>query len=373
MASNGILLTGATGFLGGELLPRLLAARPEATIYCLIRGRAGIELEARRRAVLDWGRVPAEDARRVLAVAGDVEHPGLGLGQLRAELAGAVDEIYHTAASTRFDLDLDEARRVNRDGLWHLVSFAREARVRGGLRRFHHVSTAYSVGSGADERGRPLFRNTYEQSKWEAEQLLDEVRGEIDVTCYRPSIIVGDSRDGRTPHFRVLYDPIKWVYFGGLEVMPCRPETRLDVVPVDYVSDAIVEIGGRHDSAGRTYRVTGGQRCAIAIDALAELVMRHLREWQLEVGEPLTPHPRLVSPDRLDELPPEEREQVEKMLDMAAGVVKGHLPYMLEEQVFEHSETTQALAGTGIECPPLATYARSLMRYACDRRFGTRR
>lgn len=365
-----MLLTGATGFVGGELLPRLLAARPDAHVVCLMRARKG-SVEERRRQVLEWAGVSPEDSERVVAVEGSLVDDDLGLGEGREKLAQDVDEIFHSAASTRFDLPLEDAREVNCRGLARLLAFAREAHERGGLRRLHHVSTAYAEGRAGradDDGGR--FRNHYEQSKWEGEQLLHD--SELPTTCYRPSIIVGDSQTGRTRHFRVLYDPIKWVYLGGIKALPCRPEVRLDVVPVDYVCDALMAIAAREDSVGQTYRLTAGERASISIEEFAKLTVLHGNEWQAEVGEELTPMPALISPEQLEHATGDERKGLEAVFAAADQVAKDHLPYMLEEQLFPSPETDAALAGTDIFCPPLREYMRTVVRYGSINGYGAR-
>ena len=102
--TRGILLTGATGFIGGDLLGRLLARDPEATVYCLTRARDAGQLEARCRTLLAWVGIGEPDRDRVVAVVGDVVHEDLGLGDAYERLAGQVDEIYHVAATTKFEV-----------------------------------------------------------------------------------------------------------------------------------------------------------------------------------------------------------------------------------------------------------------------------
>src|SRR5207249_2624688 len=132
--------------------------------------------------------------------------------------AGNVSEIYHSAACTRFDQKLEQARRINLKGTENVLNFARRARQSGNFMRLHHVSTAYIAGNRTGvikeddlDYGQDFF-NTYEQSKYETELMLERARAEVPITIYRPSIIVGDSRTGRTLHFFVLYEPMKWVY-----------------------------------------------------------------------------------------------------------------------------------------------------------------
>ncbi|HTO68569.1 MAG TPA: SDR family oxidoreductase [Myxococcota bacterium] len=366
-ADGAILLTGATGFVGGELLPRLLAAAPGRTVYCLVRARDAAHLERRAVALLADAEVPAPEAARVRVLAGDVRSPDLGLGgAARAGLAGAVRAVVHAAASTRFDLELDEARRSNVAGTRNALAFARDAGA-----HFHHVSTAFVVGDRSGVLGSaeplgppPAFHNSYEESKWEAEQLVREAARELRTTVYRPSIIVGDSQTGRTRHFRVLYDPFKWVIYGKTSLLPCRPDVRVDVVPVDFVCDAIVALGARTDAAGATWLLSAGPTGALSIAEILARAEPIVNGWLAAHGQPAVPVPRIVSPDQAA---PEQAD----LFALGAAVMRTHVPYMMSELLFDARDTERALAGTGVACPPLGAYLPALLEYALERRFGT--
>lgn len=364
--NSAILITGATGFVGSELIPRLLAARPGATLHCLTRARDAAELARRREGVLAHLGLGGDEAARVVAVTGDVVEPDLGLGHDYDALAARCSEIYHAAATTRFDLPLEEARRINCDGTRHVLAFARAAQESGALRRLNHVSTAY-VARG-DTGG--SFYNTYEQTKWESEREVRRAAQELPLTCYRPSIVVGDSRTGRTLHFRVIYEPMKWVVFGRTNLLPCRPEVRLDVVPVDYVCDAIVALAGLPEARGGTYRLTAGPERALAIADLIDISLEVGNAYVAEMeGQPPIPAPEIVSPERIAQSSGEERERLEKLFEIGTQVTRAFAPYMLEEELFDDAETRAALSGLGIACPPLRDYLPRLIRYAGDRRF----
>jgi thioester reductase-like protein len=155
-----VLMTGATGFVGMELLRRFIE-RGDRRIHALVRA-ADDEAAAER--------LPAH--ARLSAVAGDIEQPGLGLSEENRErLAQDVTTVVHCAASVSFDLSLEESRRVNVDGTRNVVDFAQRCRR---LERLTYVSTAYVAG---EPRGLfredqldvgQRFRNTYERSKFEA-------------------------------------------------------------------------------------------------------------------------------------------------------------------------------------------------------------
>jgi nucleoside-diphosphate-sugar epimerase len=348
-----ILLTGATGLVGAELLPRLLAAAPAARVHCLVRARDRAQLGRRASELAAGAGLSADAAARVRVHAGDMRAPELGLEPgARAALAREVRAVVHAAASTRFDLELAEAREINVAGTRHALDFARAAGA-----RFHHVSTAYVVG---DRRGG--FHNAYEASKAESEELVRAASRDLHTAVYRPSIIVGDSRTGRTPHFRVLYDPFKWVIYGKTGLLPCRPEVRIDVVPVDYVCDALVALGARGAESGATFSLSAGPARSLSIGEILERSEPIVNGWLAARGLPTVAVPRIVSPD---EATPDQAA----LFAAGAAVMRTHLPYMLDELLFDDGETAAALAGA-VRCPPLAEYLAAILGYALERRFG---
>src|SRR3954454_17213013 len=151
MADSPIFLTGATGFLGMELLARYLE-RSDRTVYALVR--ADTDERAQDRLDETVSRMlpnPAAHAGRAIAVRGDVMRPGLGMApRRRAELAETVGEIVHGAASVSFALPLPDSRAINVCGTENVLAFAQRVK---DLDRLGYISTAYVAG---DHRG--VFR-----------------------------------------------------------------------------------------------------------------------------------------------------------------------------------------------------------------------
>ncbi|MCA1689501.1 MAG: SDR family oxidoreductase, partial [Actinobacteria bacterium] len=237
-----VLLTGATGFLGMEVLVRLLE-QPDTEIVALVRARDRAEASRRIDTVLAqlYELPPATAAERILALPGDVSLPGLGLDpDDRRAVVGRTTEIVHCAASISFALPLEQARSINTEGTRSLLSLAGEI---PGLRRVVHVSTAYVGGRHAGTFGEDdldvgqEFRNSYEQSKFEAE--IEVMASDLPLVIARPSIVVGDRLSGWTPTFNVIYWPLRAFARGMLEEVPADPDGVVDVVPVDYVADAL--------------------------------------------------------------------------------------------------------------------------------------
>jgi thioester reductase-like protein len=261
-----VLMTGATGFVGMELLRRFIE-RGDRRIHALVRA-AGDEAAAER--------LPAH--ARLSAVAGDIEQPGLGLSEEKRErIAQDVTTVVHCAASVSFDLSLEESRRVNVDGTRNVVDFAQRCRR---LERLTYVSTAYVAG---EPRGLfredqldvgQRFRNTYERSKFEAERMIRSEAAGLPLQILRPSIVVGDSRTGRTSSFNVLYGPLKALARGRIPAIPARRSSPVDIVPVDYVADRAYELVT--DGPDGTFHLVAG-RNATTVGRLLELASGHLR------------------------------------------------------------------------------------------------
>src|SRR5215210_5053922 len=272
-----VLLTGATGFVGREVLSRFLA-RGDRDVYALVRAdddRAAAE------------RLPGHD--RLTAVAGDIERSGLGLSEPTAErLHRDVSTVVHCAASVSFELPLDESRRVNVEGTRRMAAFARECER---LERFTYVSTAYVAGEpGGLFREDELavgqsFRNPYERSKFEAELAVRSEGADLPVQILRPSIVVGDSGTGRTSSFNVLYGPLKAFARGAVPAIPARRDAPVDIVPVDYVADRVHDLATRGPNG--TFHLVAG-RNATTVGRLLEMSSEALGR-----AEPTVLSPRL--------------------------------------------------------------------------------
>jgi thioester reductase-like protein len=346
-AGGPVVLTGATGFLGTELLVRLLE-RTDRDVVALVRAPDDDAAAARVDGALAASLGPeAGGARpRVRAVAADLERPGLGLGAAaRDRLAGEASLVVHCAASIAFDLPLEEARRVNVEGTREVLDLAREAAGRGALERVVHVSTAYVAGEREgrlreDERDvGQRHRNTYEQTKLEAEQLV--ANSGLPTSVLRPSIVVGDSRTGWTPAFNVIYWPLRAFARGMLKVVPADPDGRVDIVPVDRVADALLELVRGRGRGGWFHAVAGDDA-----PTCRQLAGMAARAFGREA-------PRFVQPGEDPEA------------DRNAGVFA---PYFRMRSVFDPGRG-RALAAAP---PPFADYFERLMAYARDARWGKR-
>jgi thioester reductase-like protein len=343
-----VFLTGATGFLGMEVLARLLE-QGERDIVALVRAKDTAAAEERLDGVLAklW-RDPSPYRARVRAIAGDVTAPGLGIRPVeRTGLAEEIGAVLHCAASIAFDLPLEEARAINVEGTREVIGFAREAKALGRLERFVHVSTAYVSGDhDGTFRERQLqagqrFRNTYEQTKLEAEEII-AAADDLSPAVARPSIVMGESDSGWTPAFNVLYWPLRAFSRGLFDTVPALPEGRVDVVPVDYVADAILHLLDRSEVG--VFNLTAG-RDAPTVNELIELGSKRF-ERSIELVEPGEP------------------------TALADGEV--YVPYFDMRVVFDDTRARALLEPAGIRPAKLRDCFGALIDYAEAARWGKR-
>ena len=342
-----VLLTGATGFVGQELLARLLQ-RDDRRVHALVRA------EDDRGAA---ARVPEHE--RLSAWAADIERPGLGLSARDVDaLSERVSTVIHCAASVSFSLGLDESRRVNVEGTGRMADLAERCAARGGLERFSYVSTAYVAGAhrGAFEEDSldvgQDFRNPYEQSKFEAERLLRERAAGLPLQVLRPSIVVGDSRTGWTSSFNVLYPPLHAFARGAIPALPARRRSPVDVVPVDYVADSVERLA-RCGPDGTFHLVAG--RNATTVGRLMELAARRFDRSAPPVFPPRL-YRRVVHPMLLPRLGRARREALKRM--------EVYFPYFSMRVRFADRRHPPA--------PPVEGYFDRLLDFAERARWGRR-
>ncbi len=374
-------ITGTTGFIGSEILRRILERDPGRRVYALVRAADDRAAAWRGREVLfrlfmdDVGATEAA-SRRVRWIRGDLPSPGLGLPAAASEaLAAECDEFIHAAAVTEYDVPLAEAAAVNVTGTLGVVELAAQAGRRGRAPRVVHVSTAYVAGRRQgvvrpDDLPGPRgpFNNTYEETKAQAERLLRERMGELPITIVRPSIVVGDSRTGRTFNFNVVYFPIKLLDRGLLAYLPGRRSGTLDIVPVDYVCDALLALGRDPAGIGRTYHVTADED-AMRVGEFSARVVGWFNESRRERGRPPLRSPRLVRPWVWMAAHFLMRRRLKGRTKFLLEAFNTYRPYIMSNKRFDASETRRALAGR-VPYPPIESYLRRVAEYAATREWG---
>ena len=356
----GHFVTGATGFIGRNLVERLL--RREGTIYVLVRAGSRGRLEELRTG---WG----ADGARVVPIAGDLTQPGLGVSEEDLlTMRGEIDHFFHLAAIYDLTADAEAQEIANVEGTRHAIELA-EA-LQAGC--FHQVSSIAAAGlyrgvwteDMFDEAER-LDNNPYFRTKHESERLVrDECQRPWRV--YRPGIVVGDSRTGEIDKIDGPY-----YFFKALQrarrVLPSWLPTigveggEINIVPVDYVAAAIDHIAHQPDLDGRAFHLTDpNPRTAgevINLFAKAADAPQMTVRLDTDITEPAVGAVR----GALRWLPP--AKGMLKLTLERLGLPPEVLTYVDYPTTFDSSGAQAALAGSGIEAPPLESYAARVWDY----------
>lgn len=236
-----IFLTGGTGFLGTELLARLIHIEG-VRIYVLIRAESEEEAYHRMKAAWYHDReLYHAIGECIIPITGDFSKEGLMLDEdHRVMLAHDVTLVIHAGAEIGFQKDKKELITTNYIGTKNMLSFAHTIQ---NLRRFVHISTAYVAGrtSGVIMENEPAgkaFSSIYEKSKAKAEMLVRN--SSLPHTICRPGMIVGDSATGWVRSFNTIYYVLKLLLSGDMRVIPVHKDTPVNIVPCDYVADSVI-------------------------------------------------------------------------------------------------------------------------------------
>jgi thioester reductase-like protein len=254
-----IFFTGFPGFLGVELLPRVLRRSPEDRAVCLVQSKfAGL---ARQR-VDEIEHHHPDLAGRIRLVEGDITIAGLGLDDPGAA-AAPVTEIWHLAAVYDLGVPREIGMRINVDGTRHILDFAERA---AGLNRLQYVSTCYVSGrytgpyAETDLDVGQSFNNFYEETKFLAEvDVQRRQAGGLPTTVYRPAVVVGDSTTGATQKYDGPYFALQWLLRQRrIALMPVIGDPtayRINLVPRDFVVDAVAHLSALDRSKGKVYQL----------------------------------------------------------------------------------------------------------------------
>jgi len=373
-----LFLTGATGLLGSYLVRDLLRAGTQLAV--LVRSTKMASARHRVETLLArWEKQAGHSLPRPVVFDGDLSRPDLGLTESDiAWISDNCDAVMHNAASLTFHAENrdDEPWRSNLYGTQHVLEMCRQT----GIRRFHHVSTAYVCGLRRDR----IFEdeldvgqthgNDYEISKFEAEKLVRGAEFLDAPTIYRPSIIFGDSRTGYTTTFHGFYVPLKLVstlikktagmfsdretVVAGIRMAGERLRQVLNLsgsesknyVPVDWVSAVMAHIYTQPEHHGETYHLTPRGRASVAMtqDVMEEAFLKYSEQASDAAATDV------------------DWSSFEQQFLEGMGVYRS---YWRDDPEFDQSNTSRV--APHLPCPEIdATVIMRMCRFALDTNFG---
>ncbi|HEY1102178.1 MAG TPA: SDR family oxidoreductase [Burkholderiaceae bacterium] len=353
-------VTGATGFIGKRLVKKLLE-RKGSVVYFLIRKESADKVAGLREY---WG----ASAARVVPVHGDLTARKLGVAADDVKkLKGQIDHFYHLAAV--YDLGADEETQVavNIDGTRNTVEFAKA--IDAG--HFHHVSSIAAAGlyegvfredmfSEAENYDHPYFMTKHESEKI----VRQEYKGKW--TVFRPAMVVGDSQSGEMDKIDGPYYFFKLIQRMRQLLPPWMPAVgleggRINIVPVDFVVDALDVISHKTDIAKKCYHLVDpvGYRVGDVLDIFSKAA--HAPKMNLFINAALLGFiPKSVKKG-LMAVAPVRRIRNAIMKDL--GLPEDMLNFVNYPTRFDCRETLAALKGSGVACPNLKDYAWRLWDY----------
>jgi nucleoside-diphosphate-sugar epimerase len=241
---------------------------------------------------------------------------------------------------------------VNVEGTRNVLELARGARR---LSRLNHFSTAYVSGARVgvileDELAMgQRFHNPYEETKYQAELLVRRAQGDLPATIYRPSIVVGDSRTGEIDRFEGPYALAILLVASPLAVplpLPGDAVAPLNVVPVDFVVEAAVSIGANPAAAGKTVHLV--DPAPLSARRVYELIAAHAGKKLPPVSVPARAFQAFL------QLP---------LLERLSRVNRPAIDYVNHLAIYNCRNLLDLLDGTGVRCPPIASYLDRLIEF----------
>lgn len=343
-----IFITGFPGFIAGRLVERL--AKSETQFFLLVQSEFVEKAMAEITEIADFTNTPLES---YVIVEGDITKPNLGISDEDLEtIQFETTDVFHLAAVYDLAVAKNVADRVNLEGTMNVNEFVRSLK---DLRRYNYISTCYVAGKRVGEiREDELehdagFRNHYEETKYLAELEVERLKADLPVTIFRPSVVVGDSQTGETAKYDGIYYLIQYLRKAPMllrVVNVGNKNVKLNLVPVDYVVDAIAALARDKNATGKTIAIADPEPLTTA--ELFDVIAKDLTGRKSE----FTPPAKLV-----------EWSLSLKISPPITGLPHSGVPYFFLSQTYDTSVADRLLKPHNISCPNFASYVANLLDF----------
>jgi nucleoside-diphosphate-sugar epimerase len=343
-----IFLTGFPGFIAAKLVERLAA--PETQFFLLVEPRF---VDKAMEEVEHISSITGARLESFVIVQGDITHPNLGIshGDLETVLFETT-HVFHLAAAYDLAVPKDIAFAVNFEGTRNVNYFVHSVR---NLRRYNYVSTCYVAGRRegvileTELEHNAGFRNFYEETKYLAEQEVERLKATLPVTIYRPSVVVGDSKTGETAKYDGIYYLIHYLRKAPtlLRILNVgNNNVRLNLVPVDFVVDAIAALSRDKKAASKTVALADPTPLTTA--ELFDVIAREMTGRKSE----FIPSPRLA-----------EWFLYTRISPAVTGLPHYGVPYFFISQTYDTAVMSDLLTPHLIACPRFDEYVANLLDF----------
>jgi thioester reductase-like protein len=362
-----IFLTGSTGYIGAHVAAGLLE-RHRDRLNLLVRAKDEHEAEARlwKALQLHFPFPQFHDylRTRISIFRGDLTDARFELAESDyRRLAETTDAVIHCAASLNRKSE-KACFNVNLRGTLEVIKLAQAARDHHGLRRFSHVSTVAVAGHRSNEVVREdeaiqwdrSDYDPYSRTKKFCEHMIRELLPDVARTIFRPSIVLGDSRHAETTQFDMVR---AFVFLAGLPVLPFRADDKVDIVPVNYVADAVVALHQKPRPDHEIYHLSSGTQSQTYRD-LTEALNR-ARGKRSPIFAPSLERPFTAMVNWLSNR--------QGGLGRGASLMKVFLPYLVWNTVFDNRRVVGEL---GVAPALFSKYSYPLLKFSTENHFSYR-
>jgi len=371
MKRASILLTGATGAVGSDLL-RSLVQRDGVRLNVLVRHSDRSPADRIKALLGDTGL-----AASLTVLEGDIcAGPRLGMHDLAvASLRRETTHIIHCAGSTSFTLDLADARATNVQGSRNVLEFARGCNA---LECGAFLSTVYVSGkrcgdfSEFDFGDAGLgFVNTYEESKAEMEAVIQSAMKELPLILVRLSTLVGDSTTGRVNQFNTVHHAIRLLYSGLAPMIPGDPNEPVDFVSSDFVAAAALHLV-EHAPRPGVYHLAAGKESSNTLGDIIDETMAALASFRPQWRKRAVERPLIVDLDTYELFVRSVEETGNPVLRDATRSIRTFAYQLAHPKVFETSQAAATLAWNGIAPQQSLAFYPRVVRYCLESNWGRR-
>jgi thioester reductase-like protein len=342
-----LFITGFPGFIADRLLERL--ARFDCHFLLLVQPAFAARAKEEIARIANLSGKPVDEFE---IVEGDITHAELGLTPANAlRVRKETTRVFHLAAIYDLAVKRELGLHVNMVGTMHVLQFAQ---LMPQLRHFHYVSTCYVAGKRegvileTELHHDAGYRNFYEESKYLAETQVEAAKKLLPITIHRPAVVCGDSKTGETTKYDGVYYLIHYLlrspWLSAVNIG--NSEVSLNLVPVDFVVDAMAALTFEERAIGKTVQLADPS--PLTTQDLFNSIARTID------GS----HSRITAPRSwvyfFLRLPPSPR---------ITGLPHDAVPYFFVKQLYDTSQAQQLLEPHGIRCPPFESYVDKIIEF----------